>query len=255
MSVSALFITLIFVALAMFLSLWQRLGLEKDLLVGTIRATVQLTAVGYILQVVFNLEDWPYLFLMILLMMIVASQNAAKRGPGLDGIFFKVLISIGAAEVVTMVILLGLHIVEATPRFIIPLSGMVIGNSMVACGLLLNRLRGEIHNHRDEIQVALSLGATSRQAADVALRSAIRASTIPVIDSLKTVGLVQLPGMMTGLIIGGTSPVQAVRYQLLILFVLTAVVTLSGIILALFTYSSMFTNNHQLKPTYLFKTE
>jgi len=254
MSITALVLTLTFVAVAILLSLWQRLKLEKDLLVGTVRAAIQLTAVGYILQVVFNLKDWPYLILMILLMLIVASQNAAKRGRGLDRIFPKVLVAVAAAEVMAMTVLLGLHIVEATPRFIIPLSGMIIGNSMVACGLLLNRLQGEIQAHRDEILVALSLGATSGQAAGVALRSAIKASTIPIIDSLKTVGLVQLPGMMTGMIIGGASPVQAVRYQLLILFSLTAVATLSSIILAFLTYPSMFTSAHQLKPTYSAKS-
>ncbi|MTI85164.1 MAG: iron export ABC transporter permease subunit FetB [Firmicutes bacterium] len=254
MSATALFFTLIFVAVAMILSLWQHLGLERELLVGTIRAAVQLTAVGYILHLVFDLRDWPYLILMILAMTLVASHNAAKRGSGLDKIFIKVFAAIFAAEAMAMTILLGLNIIEATPRFIIPLSGMIIGNSMVACGLLLNRLQNEIQSHRDQIKVALSLGATSRQAAETALRNAVRASTIPLIDSLKTVGLVQLPGMMTGLIIGGASPVEAVRYQLLILFSLTAVATLSSIILAFSAYPNMFSKSHQLKTTFLNQT-
>jgi putative ABC transport system permease protein len=250
MTLTALFSTLSFVAIALLLSLWQRLGLERDLVVGTIRAAIQLIAVGYILHVVFNLRDWPFLVLMILLMTLVASNNAAKRGSGLEGIFFKVFVAIAVAEIMSMALLLGLNIVDTSPRFIIPLSGMIIGNSMIACSLLLNRLQDEVQSRSEEIKVALSLGATSRQAIDNALRGAIRASTIPVIDSLKTVGLVQLPGMMTGLIIGGADPVQAVRYQLLILFSLTAVATLSSIILVFITYPTMFTKSHQLKPTF-----
>lgn len=253
MSFTALLLTLTFVAAAIFLSLWQRLKLEKDLLVGTVRAAIQLTAVGYILQLVFDLADWRYLVLMITLMILVASQNAAKRGQRIDHIFLKVMVSITTAEIMSMALLLGLNIVESTPRFVIPLSGMIIGNSMVACGLLLNRLQDEIQAHRDQIEVILSLGATSRQAVTTSLRKAVKASAIPVIDSLKTVGLVQLPGMMTGLIIGGSSPVEAVRYQLLILFSLTAVAIVSSIILAFLAYPSMFSAAHQIKKTYFAK--
>lgn len=251
MTFTMLSFTLIFVAIAIILSLWQRLELEKDLLVGTMRAAVQLTIVGYILQIIFDLRDWPYLVLMLLIMILVATQNAARRGKDLEGIFLKVFVSIAAAEVIAMAVLLGLNIIESTPRFIIPLSGMIIGNAMIVCGLLINRLKGEIQARRWEIKVALSLGATSRQAVGNALRNAIRASTIPVIDSLKTVGLVQLPGMMTGLIIAGANPVEAVRYQLLILFTLTAVSTISGITLAFMTFPSIFTTSHQLKTTEL----
>ncbi|MCF8012185.1 MAG: iron export ABC transporter permease subunit FetB [Clostridiales bacterium] len=247
MSLTALILTLTFVGIAIILSLWQHLQLEKDLIIGTIRAAIQLTAVGYILQIVFDLNEWPYLLLIILIMLLVAAQNAARRGKGINNIFIKILISIAAAEIIAMAILLGFHIVDSTPRFIIPLSGMVIGNAMISCGLFLNRLFQEIRSKKDVINVALSLGATSKQAINSALRNSVRASTIPVIDGLKTVGLVQLPGMMTGLIIGGTSPIEAVRYQLLILFSLTAVTTISSMILAFLTYPSIFTEAHQLK--------
>ncbi|MBO8128995.1 MAG: iron export ABC transporter permease subunit FetB [Peptococcaceae bacterium] len=235
-----------FVVLAMMLSTWQRLGLERDLVVGTLRATVQLLAVGYVLQLVFNLKDWPFMVLMIGVMTVVAAYNASRRGRELPAIFIKVLVAIGAAEIMALGLTLGLGIVEPTPQFVIPLSGMFIGNAMVASSLLLNSLRREIISHRAEIIVALSLGATARQAVSESLRRAVRASSIPIVDGLKTVGLVQLPGMMTGLIIGGASPIDAVRYQLLIMFALAAVMAFTSIILSFLVYPALFTPAHQL---------
>ena len=105
---------------------------------------------------------------------------------------------------------------------------MIIGNSMVASALTLNRIKAELENRREEIQVLLGLGATARQASGTSLQAAVKSAMIPTIDSMKTVGLVQLPGMMTGLIIGGATPVEAVKYQILVLFMLTTAVSLTA---------------------------
>jgi putative ABC transport system permease protein len=243
----ALLFTSSFVLLTLLLSLWQRLDLERDLLVGTIRAVVQLLAVGYLLQMIFDMQHWFYMALMIAIMLLVAAHNASRRGKEIRGSsFFRVLLALLLTETVALVIVLCFGIIPPKPQFIIPLSGMFIGNAMVAAGLFLNRLQAEIDSRRYEVLTALSLGANSRQAGDASLRLAVKASMIPTIDSLKTVGLVQLPGMMTGLIIAGVSPVEAVRYQILIMFSMTAVAGVTSICLGLLTLPALFSTDHRL---------
>ncbi|WP_018130378.1 ABC transporter permease [Effusibacillus pohliae] len=246
MSLFTLALTLGFVLIAILLSIWQKLGLEKDMAISTVRATVQLLIVGYILKAVFSLQDPLFTLLMIALMIGVATQNAKQRGAGLKGIGWRVLVSISLAEAVTLGFLLLLQIVPPEPRYIIPISGMVIGNSMVIASLLLNRLQAEAKGRRQEILLVLSLGGTPGQSIRHVLKEAIRASMIPTIDSMKTTGLVQLPGMMTGQIIAGADPIQAVRYQLMILFAILAAAALTSIFLGFLAYPGFFNKHQQL---------
>lgn len=239
--------TYAFVAVAVILSLVQHLRLERDLLVGTIRATLQLLAVGYILHFIFAMRSWPYIVFMVALIIGVAAANVAGRGKGLPRLFWNAAIALTVSEVVSMGLLLFLRIIAPAPQFIIPVSGMIVGNAMVASGLLINRLRSDMAARQKEVLVALSLGSSAAQASSGLLRQAVRASTIPVLDNLKTVGLVQLPGMMTGMIIAGSSPLEAVRYQLMIMFVLTVASSLCSIILGYLTFPTFFTPAHQLR--------
>jgi putative ABC transport system permease protein len=247
MSYLSLTLSLSFVGLAMFISLWQHLKLEKDLLVGTVRAFIQLTAVGYVLKFIFELAGWQYVTPMLAVMVLVAGQNAARRGEGLPGAFRLATLAIAVAEAITLGMLVGLGIIPFTPQYVIPISGMVIGNAMVASGLTLNRLRAEVAAQRLGILAALALGGTSRQAAEPALKAAVKAGMIPTVDSMKTVGLVQLPGMMTGQIIAGASPVEAVKYQILVQFMLSASVGITSMLVALLGYRLFFTSTHQLR--------
>jgi putative ABC transport system permease protein len=246
MSLLALGATLTFVILAMFLSIWQKLGVEKDMWIATVRSAVQLFLIGYVLQFVFASRQAGYILLIVAVMMLVAAQNASKRGKGLKGIFIRVLLAIALTEGVTQGLLLGLKIVSGSPQYIIPISGMIIGNAMVVSGLLLNRLQAEAKARRQEILVLLSLGATPRQASRLILKQAVRAAMIPTIDGMKTMGLVQLPGMMTGQIIAGADPVQAVRYQLLIVFSFIASAALTSIALGFLAYPALFNEQQQL---------
>ena len=146
-----------------------------------------------------------------------------------------------------MGLLLGLQIIEPTPQYIIPLSGMTIGNAMVACGLYLTQLKRESETARGEIETLLSLGATERQAVQDVLKRSVKFSMIPTIDAMKTVGLVQLPGMMTGMIIAGADPIEAVRYQILIMFTFTSSSAITSMILSLLCYKKLFTKDMILK--------
>ncbi|WP_313893056.1 ABC transporter permease [Psychrobacillus sp.] len=247
MSLVALSFTLLFVIITMLVSVWQKLDLEKDIAIGTIRSAIQLLAVGYVLQFVFKSESILFIVAIICIMIIVAARNAAQRAKGLNGIEWKVIISIVTMVVLMMGLLLSLQIIEATPQYIIPLSGMTIGNAMVACGLFLTQLKREVEASKGEIETLLSLGATARQAVQEVLKRSVKFSLIPTIDSMKTVGLVQLPGMMTGMIVAGADPVEAVRYQLLIIFVFTCSSAITSMILSSLCYKSLFTKDFQLK--------
>ncbi|MGN7409304.1 MULTISPECIES: ABC transporter permease [unclassified Sporosarcina] len=246
MSWMTLSLTLIFVFIPLLLSKTLNLGLERDTIIATLRSTVQLIAVGFVLKFVFDSEHPMFIMLMVLLMIVAAVQNARHKGKAIKGITWKLFVTFVAIEVLTQTVLLGLHIVPATAQYIISLSGMVIGNSMVLAILFLNRFTAEVEAHRDESELILSLGGTPKQSINRQLLKSIQASMIPTIESQKTIGLVQLPGMMSGQIIAGADPVQAVQFQLLVVFLLLATAAMTSVLLGFLSYRSLFTERMQL---------
>lgn len=236
----ALLFTMAFVFVAMGISLWRGLGLERELLVGTVRGGLQLLVAGYVLLWVFDLQTWYAVAAMLVVMVGVAAVNAARRGGDLPGVLPRALAAITLAQVLTIGLMLSLGIIPAKAQFIVPISGMVTGNAMVVAGLLLNRMKAEVEARRDEIQVWLSLGATPRQAADTVMKAAVRAGMIPSIDALKTVGLVQLPGMMTGQILAGASPIEAVKYQILVMYSFATAAAVCAITLGMLSLGVFF---------------
>lgn len=246
MSDYALISVFLLIALAVILSKIQQLDLEKEILIGTIRGFIQLMLVGYILKYIFSADDWRYIIIMVMIMCLIASHNAAKRGKEIPKAFIIILTSIITGTLVTLGILVSLSIIKFKASYVIPISGMIVGNAMVASGLVLNRLKDEIKVRKGEILAALALGATSRQGVERALKASIKAGMIPTIDGMKTIGIVQLPGMMTGYILAGADPLQAVRYQILVAFMLTATVSIVCIMVGLLTYRQFFSKYHQL---------
>lgn len=246
MSYLALSITLIFVVIPLLLSKTLRLGLEKDTIVATIRSIVQLLVIGFVLKFVFDSENLLYTFLMVALMIGAATQNARKKGKAIQGIAWKIAVTLLFVEVLTQGILLGFNIIPPTAQYIISISGMVLGNSMVLAILFLNRFTAEVETHREETELILSLGGTPKQAIHRQLMNAIKISMIPTIESQKTIGLVQLPGMMSGQIIAGADPMQAVQFQLLIVFLLLTNAAVTSVFLGFLSYPSLFNQRMQL---------
>ncbi|AUD12753.1 MULTISPECIES: iron export ABC transporter permease subunit FetB [Planococcus] len=246
MSYWALSLTLIFVLIPLLLSKTLNLGLGRDMTVATIRSIIQLLAVGYVLKFVFDSESLLYIFLMVALMIIAATHNAQKKGAAIQGITWKIAVTLIFVEVLTQGILIGFNITPATAQYIIPISGMVIGNSMVLSILFLNRFTAEVEDHQDQTELILSLGGTPKQAIHRQLINSIKASMIPTIESQKTVGLVQLPGMMSGQIIAGADPIQAVQFQLLIMFLLLTTAAVTSVFLGYLSYPTLFNKRMQL---------
>jgi putative ABC transport system permease protein len=131
--------------------------------------------------------------------------------------------------------------VPPTARYLIPLGGMVIGNSMNTASLILSRVRDDVNAQRLNIEAALALGATCRQAISPILKTSLKSAMIPLIDATKTTGIIFLPGAMVGMIIAGADPLEAVRLQVVVLYMLLGSVSIAAIVVGLLSYRSFFT--------------
>ncbi len=242
-------VTLILIPLV--ISFQSKLGIERELLIATVRTFIQLMIIGYILKYIFNLNKWYFILLMIFIMTLVAGYNAVKRQritiPGLYPLI-TFAIFLGAATSMFTLIFLILRVSPwYEPQYLIPISGMMLGNSMNSAALAVDRLVSEAKNRHLEIEAALALGASPIKAINPLLREAARAAMMPTINSMMIVGIVQLPGLMTGQIIGGVAPEQSVRYQVTIMYMLAASVTISCITILYLLYHRLFTKEEQLR--------
>lgn len=237
---------LVLVGLAMGISRWQELGLEKDLLVALIRAFVQLIAIGYALQLIFDAESVWWTILVISVMVGVAGYTAGQRGQGVPHRFQVATLSVVVGAVLTLGLLVILQVFPFEPRYIIPIAGMVVGNTMTATGVVMLRMRDDVKLQRPEIEAALALGATRRQAVAPQLKRALTTGMAPLVDRTKTVGLISLPGAMTGMILAGASPLEAVQLQVIVMYMLIGAVAFSGLAATFLTYRQFFTRAHQL---------
>jgi putative ABC transport system permease protein len=140
-----------------------------------------------------------------------------------------------------------LGIFDPTPRYMVPVGGMVVGNSMTAAAVALNRLGEDVHDQSRQIEATLALGATSSQAVTPLVQRSLRSGMITLVDSTKTTGLIFFPGTMVGMLLAGANPTDAVRLQLILLYVLLGSVALAGLIATSLAYRNFFTPAHQLR--------
>lgn len=225
--------------LAIGLSAWQRLGLEWNLLVATVRTIVQLLVVGYLLAIVFALRN-PWAVLAIVTAMtgiatVVARNRISRKVPNLVPIVGGSIL-LSTAFTLAYVNLLVLRLEPwYEPQYLVPLAGILLGNAMNAAALAGERFVSILNNSHLEIETHLSLGATPHQATMQYRKEAIKAGLIPTINSMMVVGIVTLPGIITGQILSGVDPLNAALYQMLIMFMLaiatliTTVILISGI--------------------------
>lgn len=240
-------VALALMVLAIILSRWQKVGTEKELAIGTIRSFVQLAAVGYALEFIFDLENIFAILGTIMVMILIGSHTAARRAPKIPGVWSLSFISILAGSIVTLGLMLALEIIKAKAQYMIPLGGMVIGNSMNCSALVMERLYSDIRANRLAVETSLSLGKTWREASSVFFIKAVKAGMMQMLNFFKVVGIVQLPGAMTGMILAGASPLQAVLIQIIVGYMLTAAVTVTGITAAHLAIRRMFSPADQLR--------
>ncbi|KAB3528793.1 ABC transporter permease [Alkaliphilus serpentinus] len=246
MSILTLSFTTVLVLIALSISKTQKIHLEKDIIIGVIRATLQLSLIGIVLTYIFKVDNWIITTVILLLMIFNASQIAAKRGGQIKDTKKTAYVSIFLGASITIAILVITGAISYSPSEVIPVSGMIVGNSMVALGLTFKQLNNNFKNKYQEVEIKLALGATEKTASIDLIRDAIRTGMQPSVDSMQTLGIVQLPGMMTGLILAGQSPVLAIRYQIMVTFMLISTVSIATFSGALITYKRYFNARKQL---------
>lgn len=245
-TITSLLISSSLVLVTLFFSYWQKLKLEKEIIIGVVRAVIQLVIVGYILDYIFGFKSPVFTTLLLLFMIFNASLNASKRGRVVKKGLIISFLSITFGTIVTLSILILSKTIQYEPYQVIPVSGMIIGNAMVALGLCYKQLGSDFKNKREEVETKLSLGADILPSSIEIIRSSIKTGMLPTIDSAKTLGIVSLPGMMTGLILAGTSPVEAIKYQLIVTFMLLSTTSISSFIACYLSYRSFFNSRKQL---------
>lgn len=237
-------VSLVFVALI--ISFHEKIGLEKDMLVSVGRAIVQLIIVGYLLKFIFQINHVWITLVMMLIIIFNAAANARKRASTLRHAFGISLIAILTSTGVTLGLLVLSGAIKFVPSQIIPITGMIASNSMVAIGLSYRSMLTQFKDQRQAVLERLALGASLKQASIAIVRESIKTGMSPTIDSAKTVGLVSLPGMMSGLIFAGVDPVKAIMYQILVTFMLLSATSLGSVIACYLAYHSFYNDREQL---------
>ena len=226
------------------------LGMLRSWLFAGLRTVGQLTLVGIVLEWVFRVERWYVVLLIIIAMTIVAAHTAVGRSERkYVGIYTNTILSIWVSAWVTavfgMLVILGSEHSWYQPQYAIPLLGMILGNTLNGISLGLNTFTDALVRRREEVESLLALGATRWEAARGPTQHAVRTGLIPIMNSMMVVGIVSLPGMMTGQLLSGTSPLQAVKYQIVIMFLIASATALGTVGVVFLTYRRLFNHGHQ----------
>jgi putative ABC transport system permease protein len=227
------------------------LGLGRRLLVAALRTIVQLLLVGLVLQLIFDLEHpLPILALMALMAVVAGIAAVGRSEHRYPFIHLDAVISVWLSSwIVAGVALAAVVRVEPwyRPQYAIPFLGMILGNTLTGISLGLGNLTESLRTQRDSVEMILSLGGTRWEAARPLVRRAVRTGMVPILNSMSVVGLVSLPGMMTGQILAGVAPVEAVKYQIVIMFVIASGTALGTLGVVLLAFCRLFNARHQLR--------
>ncbi|MFF4041221.1 ABC transporter permease [Streptomyces sp. NPDC001816] len=236
------------IALTIAVAWHGRLHLARDIAVAAVRAALQLAAVGALLLLVFRHTGLAGAMGWLALMVLIAGQVAARRTPALPKALSTATVAITAGTASTMGTLLALGVIATRARVVIPVGGMVVSGAMQATALALTRLHDEVRAARPAIEARLSLGLAATDAFAPHQRTIVRTALIPALDSTKTVGVISLPGAMTGLILAGVDPFTAIRYQIVVMYMLLAAAALAALIAVRLAERALFDDAHRLRP-------
>lgn len=238
----------ILVAIAVGISLWHQLGLERSLLWASLRALIQLLLVGWVLQLIVDPDDplyWSVLW--IAAMVIFAAWTTSRRAHDVPRVLQLSLLAYLLAALVVLGVLFGFRIYDFEGRTLVPLAGMVIGNSLAATVLVSRQLMLAATEQREVIEGRLALGLSATDAFRPHLRQALRTALVPQIESTKAVGIVFLPGAMVGLILAGVDPADAVRVQISVMYLVLGSVATTTAVMSIGISRALFTPAHQLR--------
>ena len=224
-SATSLCLASVLVIISILISYRQELKLEKDIFISAVRATIQLFVIGFILSYIFSTESPIFIIGLLGFMAINAAYNSSKRGKGIPYALWISWFAITVGASITLTILLLTGVLNFTAYQVIPVGGMVISGAMVAIGLCYRQMLSNFELRKQEVEIKLALGST---------------------DSAKTLGIVALPGMMTGLILAGMPPLEAVKYQIIVTFMSLSTISIACFITCQLAYKTFFNNRNQL---------
>ncbi|MEO1171347.1 MAG: iron export ABC transporter permease subunit FetB [Myxococcota bacterium] len=234
------------------LSIWLSLGLERKLLVASVRSVVQLAALGFVLVPVFAAHHPGWVVAWAVLMVTLAAVEATRRtSRTYRGMFAHAFIALALGAVVNAVLGTAVFIGVKPwwePRYLIPLLGMILGNTLTGVSLGLDRALSQVDDGRGQVESMLALGATRWEATRPVAREAIRTGMVPILNAMSVVGLVTIPGMMTGQLLGGVPPHIAARYQILILFLIASTIAVCTSAAVLLGLRRVIDEEHRLRP-------
>ncbi|MBZ5364543.1 ABC transporter permease [Staphylococcus aureus] len=247
MSNTALGLTALLLVIPIIISYKEGLHIIKDLIVATLRAVVQLIILGFLLHYIFKINDKWLLVLCVFVIIFNASWNTISRSsPVMHHVFLISFVAIFVGTALPLAGTIATGAIQFTANEVIPIGGMLANNGLIAINLAYQNLDRAFVQDGTNIESKLSLAATPKLASKGAIRESIRLAIVPTIDSVKTYGLVSIPGMMTGLIIGGVPPLQAIKFQLLVVFIHTTATIMSALIATYLSYGQFFNARHQL---------
>ncbi|MBZ4645693.1 MAG: iron export transporter permease subunit FetB [Clostridia bacterium] len=241
----------IFVVVLFYIVRVRNIGREKEIIIASARMTIQLVLVGYILEYIFNQPNYWYTLIVISIMEIFAIQNVYKRVKIKMSKELKKIIAVSmvagtlASLCYFLFVVIGLQ-PWYDPRYFVPLAGMILGNSMTGISLGAQRLIDGMTTRSDKIEMALMLGATPKAACKEVINHAFDAAIMPTVNSMVGMGIISLPGMMTGQILGGNSPIIATEYQIAIMLGILGSVSLTVILFVQLGYKTFFNDRSQL---------
>lgn len=234
------------VLIGIYISYKENLGTWKEILYSIFRAVIQLAVIGYVLTYLFKVNNGIVTIVMVMIMAFNASWNAHKRSNHIPHSLRISIISIFTSTFLTLGVLVLAGSIKFIPSQIIPIAGMICGNAMTTIGLCYRNLNSLFRDQRQQVLEKLSLGASPKQASISILREAIKSGMQPSLDSAKTLGIVSLPGMMSGLMFAGTMPLTAIMYQIMVTFMLVATTSISSYLATFLAYKEFFNDAKQL---------
>ncbi|RMA97115.1 ABC transporter permease [Hydrogenothermus marinus] len=233
-------VSYVLILIALYYSYREKLGIEKTILINSLRAFIQLLILGYALVYIFKLKHPIELIFILFLMILFASYTAQNRVNLKEKGFLVAFLSIFFSSSLVIASLLVLQIISFKPNELIPVGGMVIGNSLNVYSLTVDRLKGEIKNNIDLIENFIAIGATLKNALYEMKKASVKAALIPTLNNLQTVGIIHIPGITTGMLLAGAEPLKAVSYQLAIMYMMVAVALFTAVITINIGYRKIF---------------
>lgn len=246
-------ISAVLIVLDGILSLILRLGLHRQLAIAATRMVVQLVLVGFILRAIFALQSPLATLGVVLVMVAIAGREVAARPEQKLSRFGNYAVGGGAVLVATFLtaILALTTAIRPTPwydpRYAIPLAGIILGNVLNGASLALDSMLGGVVRERAAIEAQLALGATFGQAIRHLVRTSVRRALLPVINTMSAAGIITLPGIMTGQILAGMDPVEAAKYQILLIFLLAGGSGLAAVAVVYLAARQLTDDRHRLR--------